>query len=206
YPYPHVDAVMELMAAGKILPYLDIPFQHAAPNVLKAMRRPANQEKVLTRIQKWRETVPDLTLRSTFIVGFPGETEDDFQFLLQWLREAQIDRAGCFKYEPVKGAPANELPGAVPLEVQQDRWNRFMEVQQEISAAKLQAKIGTTVSCIIDAVDGEGGADARSMADAPEVDGKVFLRDVDAAAQPGDYVTVTVEDADEYDLFGVVAA
>lgn len=204
YPYPHVDGVMELMAAGKILPYLDIPFQHASPNVLKAMRRPANHEKVLSRIQKWRETVPDLTLRSTFIVGFPGETDEDFEFLLQWLREAQIDRAGCFKYEPVKGAPANELPDAVPPEVQQERWNRFMEVQQDISAAKLQAKIGRTISCIIDAVDGEGGADARSMADAPEVDGKVFLRDVDEAVKQGDYVQVTVEDADEYDLYGVV--
>jgi ribosomal protein S12 methylthiotransferase len=204
YPYPHVDGVMELMADGKILPYLDIPFQHASPNVLKAMRRPANQEKVLTRIQKWRETVPDLALRSTFIVGFPGETEDDFEMLLDWLRAAQIDRAGCFKYEPVAGAPANELPGAVPEDVKQDRWNRFMEVQQEISAAKLQAKIGKTVACIIDTVDGEGGADARSYADAPEIDGKVYLRDVADSVQPGDIVNVAVEDADEYDLFGVI--
>ena len=204
YPYPHVDAVMELMAEGKVLPYLDIPFQHAAPNVLKNMRRPANQEKVLGRIQKWREMVPDLALRSTFIVGFPGETEEDFEMLLDWLREAQIDRAGCFKYEPVKGAPANELPGQVPEDVKQDRWNRFMEVQQEISAARLQAKIGRTVACIIDAVDGEGGADARSYADAPDIDGKVYLRDVAEGVQPGDIVQVEVEDADEYDLFGVV--
>jgi ribosomal protein S12 methylthiotransferase len=205
YPYPHVDAVMELMADGKVLPYLDIPFQHAAPNVLKNMRRPANQEKVLGRIQKWREMVPDLALRSTFIVGFPGETEEDFEMLLGWLREAQIDRAGCFKYEPVKGAPANELPGQVPEDVKQDRWNRFMEVQQEISAARLQAKIGRTVACIIDAVDGEGGADARSYADAPDIDGKVYLRDVAEGVQPGDIVQVEVEDADEYDLFGVIA-
>lgn len=205
YPYPHVDGVMELMADGKILPYLDIPFQHASPNVLKAMRRPANQEKVLTRIQKWRETVPDLALRSTFIVGFPGETDEDFEMLLDWLRAAQIDRAGCFKYEPVAGAPANELPGAVPEDVKQDRWNRFMEVQQEISAAKLQAKIGRTIPCIIDAVDGEGGADARSYADAPDIDGKVYLRDAAANMQAGDIVKVTVEDADEYDLFGAVA-
>jgi len=205
YPYPHVDAVMELMAEGKVLPYLDIPFQHAAPNVLKNMRRPANQEKVLGRIQKWRAMVPDLALRSTFIVGFPGETEDDFEMLLDWLREAQIDRAGCFKYEPVKGAPANDLPGQVPEDVKQDRWNRFMEVQQEISAARLQAKIGRTVACIIDAIDGAGGADARSYADAPDIDGKVYLRDVAEGVQQGDIVQVEVEDADEYDLFGVIA-
>jgi ribosomal protein S12 methylthiotransferase len=209
YPYPHVDHVIDLMAETQergagILPYLDIPFQHASPNVLKRMKRPANQEKVLQRIQKWRGIAPDLALRSTFIVGFPGETEDDFQYMLDWLREAEIDRAGCFKYEPVQGAPANELDGQVPEEVKQDRWNRFMEVQQEISARKLEAKIGRTIACIIDENDGAGGADARSMADAPEIDGKVLLRDVPADIEPGDIVRVVVEDADEYDLYGAI--
>ena len=204
YPYPHVDEVVDLMAAGKILPYLDIPFQHASPAVLRSMRRPANQEKVLERIKNWREAVPDLTLRSTFIVGFPGETEDDFKMLLDWLEEAQLDRVGCFKYEPVKGAQANALPGSVPEEVKQERWDRFMAVQQNVSAARLAAKIGKTLPCIIDEVDGEGGADARSMADAPEIDGKVYLRDVNGA-QPGDIVNVLIEDADEYDLFGTPA-
>jgi ribosomal protein S12 methylthiotransferase len=204
YPYPHVDGVMELMAAGKILPYLDIPFQHASPNVLKNMRRPANQEKVLERIQKWRVAVPDLTVRSSFIVGFPGETEEDFTFMLDWLKEAQLDRVGCFKYEPVRGAVANDLPDPVPEEVKDERWNRFMEVQQNISEERLQRKIGKTMMCIIDEADGEGGADARSMADAPEIDGKVFLRDAEGVKQ-GDIVSVAIEDADEYDLYGVPA-
>jgi ribosomal protein S12 methylthiotransferase len=193
---------MPLMAAGKILPYLDIPFQHAAPSVLKNMRRPANQEKVLARIGKWRDEVPDLTIRSSFIVGFPGETEEDFTFLLDWLREAKLDRVGCFKYEPVRGATANDLADHVPEAVKDERWARFMEVQQAISAQRLQDKIGKTLMCIIDNTDGEGGADARSMADAPEIDGKVLLRDAGAVAQ-GDIVAVTIEDADEYDLYGV---
>jgi ribosomal protein S12 methylthiotransferase len=205
YPYPHVDEVFPLMAAGKILPYLDIPFQHASPGVLKAMRRPANQEKVLDRIHNWRRQVPDLTIRSSFIVGFPGETEADFQFMLDWLKEAQLDRVGCFKYEPVKGAKANDLPDAVPEEIKQERWDRFMEAQQEISAARLQAKVGRTLMCIIDEADGEGGADARSMADAPDIDGKVYLRGA-SGVQQGDIVPVLIEDADEYDLYGVVAA
>ncbi len=205
YPYPHVDGVMALMAAGKILPYLDIPFQHASPTVLKAMRRPASQEKVLGRIQKWRSEVPDLTIRSSFIVGFPGETEEDFAFMLQWLREAQLDRVGCFKYEPVRGAAANELGNPVPEEVKDERWQRFMEVQQAISAERLQQKIGKTILCIVDEADGEGGADARSMGDAPEIDGKVYLRDAERVTQ-GDIVPVTIEDADEYDLYGVPAA
>ncbi|HTK84587.1 MAG TPA: 30S ribosomal protein S12 methylthiotransferase RimO [Patescibacteria group bacterium] len=204
YPYPHVDDVMPLMAEKKILPYLDIPFQHASPAVLKNMRRPANQEKVLDRIKSWRKTVPDLTLRSTFIVGFPDETEADFQMLLDWLKEAQLDRVVCFKYEPVKGAKANDLPGAVPEEVKQERWDRFMALQRDISAARLQAKVGRTLMCIVDEADGAGGADARSMADAPEIDGKVYLRNA-KKVQQGDIVPVLIEDADEYDLYGAVA-
>ncbi|HBR68046.1 MAG TPA: 30S ribosomal protein S12 methylthiotransferase RimO, partial [Rhodospirillaceae bacterium] len=209
YPYPHVDAVIELMdghksTEGGLLPYLDIPFQHASPAVLKAMRRPASQEKTLGRIQAWRKACPDLALRSTFIVGFPGETEEDFQMLLDWLAEAQIDRAGCFKYEPVEGAAANDLGGAVPEEIKQERWDRFMEAQQEISAARLQDKVGKTVMCIIDEAGEDGGADARSCADAPDIDGKVYLRDAENV-QPGDILPVVIEDSDEYDLFGVPA-
>lgn len=204
YPYPHVDSVIPLMAEGKILPYLDIPFQHASPNVLKAMRRPAAQEKTLARIQKWREICPELTLRSTFIVGFPGETEEDFEMLLDWLREAKIDRAGAFKYEDVKGAASNALEGHVPEEIKEIRWQRFMETQQEISAELARAKIGKTLKCIIDDVAG-GGADARSMADAPDIDGTVFLRDVPENLKPGDIVDVKIEDAEDYDLFGVIA-
>lgn len=205
YPYPHVDDVIPLMngnaETGGVLPYLDIPFQHASPDVLKKMRRPGNNQKVLERIKKWREINPDMTVRSTFIVGFPGETEEDFQILLDWLREAQIDRAGCFKYEAVDGAKANEIEGAVPEDVKQDRYDRFMAVQQEISAARLQAKIGSTIMCIIDETDGEG-ADARSSSDAPEIDGRVYLRDA-AGLAPGMIIPVLIEDADEYDLFGV---
>lgn len=204
YPYPHVDSVIPLMAEGKILPYLDIPFQHASPNVLKAMRRPAHQEKTLEKIKRWREICPDLTLRSTFIVGFPGETEEDFEMLLQWLEEAQIDRAGAFKYEPVQGAKANELENHIDPEVQEIRWERFMETQQEISRKKSIAKIGKVLSCIVDDVAG-GGADARSMADAPEIDGTVYLRDVAKDLKPGDIVSVKIEDADDYDLYGVQA-
>ncbi len=202
YPYPHVDKVIPLMAEGKILPYIDIPFQHAAPNVLKNMRRPAHQEKTLERIHGWRAICPDLTVRSTFIVGFPGETEEDFQFLLDWLKEARLDRVGAFKYEPVAGAKANEIEGAIPEEVKEERFARFMEVQQRISSEKLQKKVGTSIDVIIDDVAG-GGADGRSKGDAPEIDGKVYLRDVPDSLKPGDIIKVTVEDADEYDLYGV---
>ncbi len=202
YPYPHVDEVIGLMAEGKVLPYLDIPFQHAAPNVLKAMKRPANTDKVLDRIKMWRQGCPDLTLRSTFIVGFPGETEQDFQYLLDWLTEAQIDRLGCFKYEPVEGAPANELAGAVPKEVQEERWNRLMAHQQEISAKRFATKIGREMDVLIDEVD-EEGAIGRSWADAPEIDGAVYLND-EFKVKPGDMVRVKIEEADEYDLWGSV--
>ena len=204
YPYPHVDKVIPLMADGKILPYIDIPFQHAAPNVLKAMRRPAHQEKTVERIHNWRKICPDLTVRSTFIVGFPGETEEDFQYLLDWLKEVKLERVGAFKYEPVDGAKANEIDGAIPEEVKEERYQRFMEVQQAISSEKLQAKIGTTIDVIIDDVAG-GGADGRSKGDAPEIDGKVYLRNVPDILKQGDIVKVQIEDADDYDLFGVAA-
>lgn len=205
YPYPHVDDVIPLMAEGKILPYLDIPFQHAAPNVLKNMKRPAMQAKTLDRIKAWREICPDLTIRSSFIVGFPGETEDDFQFLLDWLKEAQIDRVGCFKYEPVDGATSNDLGlPLIPQDVIDDRWERLMAVQQEISAIRLATKVGKTILCIIDEIDGEGGGNARSQGDAPEIDGSVYLRDVPQSVKSGDIVRVLIEDADEYDLYGVI--
>ena len=204
YPYPHVDELIPLMAEGKILPYLDIPFQHASPTVLKAMKRPAFEDKTLARIKKWREICPELTIRSTFIVGFPGETEEDFQYLLDWLTEAQLDRVGCFKYSPVEGAPANDLGlEAIPEDVQQDRWERFMAHQQAISTARLQQKIGKTIQVIIDEVDEEGPI-GRSMADAPEIDGNVYL-DTDEDLKPGDMVTVVVTDADEYDLWAQLA-
>jgi ribosomal protein S12 methylthiotransferase len=203
YPYPHVADVIPLMAEGKILPYLDIPFQHASPTVLKAMKRPANEAKVLERIRGWREICPDIAIRSTFIVGFPGETEADFDYLLQWLEEAQLDRVGAFTFEPVSGAAANDLPSVVPEEVKQERYARFMEKTAAISAAKLEAKIGRTLDVIIDAVDpDEGGATGRSKADAPEIDGEVHLRDA-GHLQQGDIVPVLVEDADEHDLYGV---
>ena len=202
YPYPHVDKVMPLMAEGLVLPYLDIPFQHAAPAVLKAMKRPANEARVLERVRNWRAQVPDLTIRSTFVVGFPGETEADFDYLLQWLDEAQLDRVGAFRFEPVEGAAANWLPGHVPEEVKEDRYARLMEKTAAISAAKLQAKIGRTLDVIIDVIDDEGGATGRSQADAPEIDGEVHLRDAFGLAQ-GDIVKVRIEDADEHDLFGV---
>jgi ribosomal protein S12 methylthiotransferase len=202
YPYPHVDALIPLMAEGLILPYLDIPFQHASPAVLRAMRRPANEAKVLERIRGWRTIAPDIALRSTFIVGFPGETEDDFAYLLDWMEEAQLDRVGCFKYEAVEGAAANTLPDAVPEDVKQERWERFMAVSARISAAKLEARVGRTIDVIIDEVDEDGGATGRSKADAPEIDGQVHLRDAHGL-KPGNIVPVEVEDADEYDLFGV---
>lgn len=202
YPYPHVDDLIPLMADGLLLPYLDIPFQHASPSVLKAMKRPANEAKVLERIHKWRAIVPDMAIRSTFIVGFPGETEADFQYLLDWLEQAQIDRAGCFKYEAVEGAAANALPGAVAEEVKEDRWHRFMALQSRISEARLAQKIGRTLDVLIDEVDEEGGASGRSKYDAPEIDGMVHLRDA-GGLKPGDIVSVRIEDADEADLFGV---
>jgi ribosomal protein S12 methylthiotransferase len=204
YPYASVDELVPLMADGLILPYLDIPFQHASPRVLKAMRRPGNEGLVLERIRKWRAAVPDIAIRSTFIAGFPGETEEDFQYLLDWLDEAQLDRVGCFAYEPVEGAAANDLPGALPREVREERRDRFMEKAAQISAAKLQAKIGRTLDVIIDEVDEDGGATARSKADAPEIDGHVLLRDA-GHVRAGDIVRATIEDADEFDLYGVPA-
>ena len=203
YPYPHVDAVIPLMAEGLVLPYLDIPFQHAAPAVLKRMRRPANEAKVLERIRGWRSIAPDIAIRSTFVVGFPGETEADFQYLLDWLDEAQLDRVGAFRFEPVAGAAANALPDPVPEEVKEERYARVMEKTAAISAAKLAAKVGRTMEAIIDAVDAEsGGATGRTSADAPEIDGEVHLRDAGHLAV-GDIVRVTIEDADEHDLYGV---
>ena len=202
YPYPHVDQVIPLMAEGLVTPYLDIPFQHAAPSVLKAMKRPANEAKVLERIKGWREICPDIAIRSTFVVGFPGETEEDFAFLLDWLQEAQLDRVGAFRFEPVEGAAANALPNPVPEEVKEERYARIMEVTAAISAAKLSAKIGRTLDVIIDEVDDEGGANARSKADAPEIDGQVFLRDA-GHLSAGDIIAARIEDADEHDLFGV---
>jgi len=199
YPYPHVDEVIPLMADGKILPYLDIPFQHASPAVLKAMRRPAAQEKTAERIRRWREICPDLAVRSTFIVGFPGETDADFEILLQWLREARINRAGCFKYEAVAGAKANELAGAVPAEVKEERWHRFMEAQKDVSAALLREKVGRSIDVLIDEVDAEGAV-GRSKWDAPEIDGSVFL-DGETGVKPGDIVRAKVVEADDYDLF-----
>ena len=203
YPYPHVDEIIPMMADGKILPYLDIPFQHGSPSVLKAMKRPAHAENTLERIHKWRSICPDLTLRSTFIVGFPGETEQDFQILLNWLEEAQLDRVGCFKYSAVEGATANQLDGAVPEAVKQERFERFMEVQSRISAQKLQAKIGKTMDVIIDEVD-EEGAIGRTAADAPEIDGLVFLNG-ETELMPGDMVTAKIFQADEHDLWAELA-
>ncbi|URW76378.1 30S ribosomal protein S12 methylthiotransferase RimO [Sphingomonas donggukensis] len=204
YPYPHVDQVIPLMAEGLVLPYLDIPFQHASPNVLRAMKRPANDAKVLARIKGWREIAPDITIRSTFVVGFPGETEDDFRYLLDWLDEAQLDRVGAFRFEPVEGASANALPDQVPEEIKEERYARIMEKTAAISTAKLAAKVGRTIEVIVDAVDEEGGATARSQADAPEIDGEVFLRDA-GGLKVGDITKVVVEDADEHDLYGVPA-
>lgn len=200
YPYPNVDDVIPLMAEGKILPYLDIPFQHASPKILRAMKRPAFEDRTLARIHRWREQCPDITIRSTFIVGFPGETEEDFQYLLDWLTEAQLDRVGCFKYSAVEGAPANELADPVPEEVKQERWERFMAHQQAISAAKLQKKIGTTIEVLIDELNEHGIAIGRSAADAPEIDGVVYV-DSPYELAPGDIVKCVVTDADAYDLF-----
>ncbi|MEL6528330.1 MAG: 30S ribosomal protein S12 methylthiotransferase RimO [Pseudomonadota bacterium] len=210
YPYPHVDKVIPLMAEGLLTPYLDIPFQHASPSVLKSMRRPANEAKVLDRLKNWRDICPDIAVRSSFVVGFPGETEEDFQYLLDWLEEAQLDRVGGFRFEPVEGAAANALPDPVPEEVKEERYQRLMEVTARISAAKLAAKVGRAIPVIIDEVgepdeDGDIGATGRSQADAPEIDGAVYLRNVPETLTAGDIVTATVEEADAHDLFGVIA-
>src|SRR5476649_1271283 len=202
YPYPHVDDVIPLMAERKVLPYLDIPFQHAAPNVLKRMKRPASQEKTLERIARWREICPDLTLRSTFIVGFPGETEAEFEFLLQWLETAQLDRVGCFKYSPVEGAKANDLAALVPKEVTDERWHRFMAHQQAISKNRLKRKVGTQQQVIIDEV-GPTVAKGRSKGDSPEIDGAVYVKSK-KPLRVGDFATVKIQRADEYDLHGSV--
>ncbi|MBX9815223.1 MAG: ribosomal protein S12 methylthiotransferase [Proteobacteria bacterium SG_bin5] len=203
YPYPHVDQLIPLMAEGLITPYLDIPFQHASPKVLRAMRRPANEAKVLERLRAWRAICPDLAIRSTFVVGFPGETEEDFAYLLDWLEEAKLDRVGAFRFEPVAGAAANALPDPVPEDVKEERYARLMALTARLSAEKLAAKVGRELEVIIDAVDPEtGGATGRSKADAPEIDGEVHLRDAGHLA-PGDIVRVRVEEADAHDLFGV---
>jgi ribosomal protein S12 methylthiotransferase len=210
YPYPHVDAVIPLMAEGLLTPYLDIPFQHASPSVLKAMKRPANEAKVLERLASWRAICPDIAVRSSFVVGFPGETEADFQYLLDWLDEAQLDRVGAFRFEPVAGAAANDLPGAVPEAVKEERYARLMTKTEEIGTAKLKAKVGRTLPVIIDDVgepdaDGDIGATGRSQADAPEIDGNVFLRNVPANLAPGDIISAKIEQADAHDLFGYIS-
>ncbi|MDD9900939.1 MAG: 30S ribosomal protein S12 methylthiotransferase RimO [Alphaproteobacteria bacterium] len=199
YPYPHVDEVVELMNEGKVLPYIDIPFQHASPAVLKNMRRPAHQEKTLDRVKAWRAACPDLTIRSTFIVGFPGETEEDFEMLLDWMEEAELDRVGCFKYEAVAGAKANDLPGAVPEEVKEERFHRFMSLQQEISRERLAKKVGRTLPVIIDNMGTEGYV-GRTQGDAPEIDGVVYV--TGEGLKQGDIANVKITSSDEYDLFG----
>ncbi len=204
YPYPNVEEVIPLMRDGLVLPYLDMPLQHAHPRVLRAMRRPGNMERQLERIEKWREEVPDLTLRSTFIVGFPGETDEEFEALLEFIRAARLDRVGCFQYSPVEGAVANTLAPQVPDEVKQARWEAFMETQQAISAEKMQTKVGQTLEVLVDEVD-EEGAIARSKADAPEIDGVVLIRD-GQHLQPGARVNVRIEAADAYDLWGHLAS
>ncbi len=203
YPYPHVDKVIPLMAQGKILPYLDIPFQHASPRILKLMKRPAHSEKVLHRIKQWREICPELVIRSTFIVGFPGETEAEFQELLDFLEEAQLDRVGCFKYSPVDGAKANDLPDHIPEDIQQARWERFMAKQQEISTNRLAKKVGTIQEMLVDGIE-DGVAFGRTKADAPEIDGQISL-DSDYGLQPGHRLNVRITGSDEYDLWGVPA-
>ncbi len=198
YPYPHVDEIIPMMADGRILPYLDVPFQHGSPRVLRQMKRPAAADNTLERIHRWRDICPDLTIRSTFIVGFPGETDEDFEILLDFLREAQLDRVGCFTYSAVDGARANKFPGAVPDELMQERWHTFMQTQAEISRRRLQRKVGTLQEVLVDSVD-EQGAEARSQADAPEIDGIVRIRDGQHLSA-GDRITVKVESADDYDL------
>lgn len=199
YPYPHVDDVIPLMRDGKVLPYLDIPLQHASPRILKLMKRPGTVERTLERIQKWREICPEITLRSTFIVGFPGETEEEFQMLLDFIDKAELDRVGCFKYSPVEGAKANELPDPVPEDIQEERFQRFMELQQQVSIRKLARRVGKEMTVLIDEVD-EEGATGRSFADAPEIDGLVYLNG-ETDLKPGDLVKVRIDEADEYDLW-----
>jgi ribosomal protein S12 methylthiotransferase len=205
YPYPHVDEVVPLMAQGKVLPYLDVPFQHSSPRILKLMKRPASGEKNLERIRAWRAACPDITLRSTFIVGFPGETDAEFEELLDFLEEAQLDRVGCFSYSPVEGASANELPGAVPEEVKEKRHARFMETQAAISAGRLAAKVGRTVRVLVDGIEGRKAV-GRSSADAPEIDGLVYVEKAPKGLQAGDFVDVRITRTDTYDLYGVPAA
>lgn len=199
YPYPHVDDIIPLMRDGKVLPYLDIPLQHASPRILKLMKRPGTVERTLERIQKWREICPEITLRSTFIVGFPGETEEEFQMLLDFIDKAELDRVGCFKYSPVEGAKANELPDPVAEEIQEERFQRFMELQQQVSIRKLARRVGKEMTVLIDEVD-EEGATGRSFADAPEIDGLVYLNG-ETDLKPGDLVKVRIDEADEYDLW-----
>ena len=202
YPYPHVDDLIPLMAEGLLLPYLDIPLQHASPKILKAMKRPGKIDRTLERIKQWREICPDLTLRSTFIVGFPGETEEDFQMLLDFLKEAQLDRVGCFKFSPVEGAPATEMADQVPEDVKEERFHRFMQLQQEISAERLKQKIGQTLDVIVDEIDDEGII-GRTKADAPEVDGLVYIENLSGTpVKVGEFIKVTITHSDEYDLWG----
>ena len=202
YPYPHVDDLIPLMAEGLLLPYLDIPLQHASPKILKAMKRPGKIDRTLERIKQWREICPDLTLRSTFIVGFPGETEEDFQMLLDFLKEAQLDRVGCFKFSPVEGAPATEMADQVPEDVKEERFHRFMQLQQDISAERLKQKIGQTLDVIVDEIDDEGII-GRTKADAPEVDGLVYIENLSGTpVKVGEFIKVTITHSDEYDLWG----
>ncbi|MCG8147497.1 30S ribosomal protein S12 methylthiotransferase RimO [Moraxella sp. PS-22] len=202
YPYPHVDAVVKLMSEDKLLPYLDIPFQHASPNVLKAMKRPAHSENVLARIKTWRAICPDIVIRSTFVVGFPGETEEDFEYLLDWLKEARLDRVGAFTYSEIEGAAANDLPNPVPEAIKQQRYERLMTLQQQISAEKLAEKVGKTLKVLVDEIDEEENiAICRSYADAPEIDGHVYVDNIDASVKVGEFLTVTIDEANEYDLF-----
>ena len=202
YPYPHVDDLIPLMAEGLLLPYLDIPLQHASPKILKAMKRPGKIDRTLERIKQWREICPDLTLRSTFIVGFPGEKEEDFQMLLDFLKEAQLDRVGCFKFSPVEGAPATEMADQVPEDVKEERFHRFMQLQQEISAERLKQKIGQTLDVIVDEIDDEGII-GRTKADAPEVDGLVYIENLSGTpVKVGEFIKVTITHSDEYDLWG----
>ena len=207
YPYPHVDAVVKLMSEDKLLPYLDIPFQHASPNVLKAMKRPAHSENVLARIKTWRSICPDIVIRSTFVVGFPGETEEDFEYLLDWLKEARLDRVGAFTYSEIEGAAANDLPNPVPDAIKQQRYERLMALQQQISAEKLAEKVGKTLKVLVDEIDEEENiAICRSYADAPEIDGHVYVDNIDASVKVGEFLTVTIDEANEYDLFASFTA
>jgi ribosomal protein S12 methylthiotransferase len=203
YPYPHVDDVIPLMAEGKLLPYLDVPFQHASPRILKLMKRPANAENTLARIKAWRAICPELTIRSTFIAGFPGETDAEFEELLAFLEEAQLDRVGCFAYSPVEGATANALPDPVPDEVREERRARFMQRQEKISKARLKQKVGQTLTVLVDSNDGKKAV-ARSSADAPEIDGSVFIAKP-GAIKPGDFVQVKITRADAHDLYAAIA-